>query len=313
MTSLSVRVARRHLADRVGKALAANVASRYIQAMDLDKWPAKKQLEMLKSEHRRVSDDSSGWHHNDTQAQNVRFYMKGVAGWEVEAVAAPDRGFLVTAPNGKTFRATRGTEISLASWLRDETQYLDALADKVAEINRGMKKERLVKNEGKPLVAGAGTCPACFGGFKLRTRRDAQHPRVVLHGYQRPGWGFVEGRCFGVDYPPFELSPEGSKAWLEQLVITLKGLGESQVSLKKTLREPTSKREQIDFVSQKGEHGLHHERFTPDHPDWDKAVKRYRSKAEDDLAGTVRLITQIKAEIKDLKRRIATWKPRELT
>lgn len=176
-----------------------------------------------------------------------------------------------------------------------------------------MKKERLLKNEGKALVAGAGTCPACFGGFKLRSRRDAEHPLLVLHGYERPGLGYVNGRCFGVDYPPFELSPEGSKAWLKELVSTLKGLVETQASLKKTLREPTSKRKQIEFFSQKGDHSLHHERFTPDHPDWDKAVKRYRAKAEDDLAATVRSSTEVKAEIKDLKRRIATWKPRELT
>jgi hypothetical protein len=301
------------MASRVGKSLAAVVASRYIQAMDLDKWPVKKQLQMLKDEHRRVSDGGNAGWNNNTQAQNAAWYMKGVAGWEVKALAAPDFGFLVTAPNGKTFRAgITGEDLPLADWLRDETNYLEKLSDKAAEINRGMKKEKLLKNEGKAPVAGAGTCPACFGSYKLRTRRGAEHPRVVLHGYQRPGYGIVEGRCFGVAYPPFELSPEGSKAWLEQLVIELKGLGEKQTSLKKTLREPTSERQEIQFIDLKKDRSLHHERFTPEHPDWDKAVKRYRSKAEDDLAGTVRLIAQLKAEIAELKKRIATWKPREL-
>lgn len=281
--------------------------------MDLDKWPPKKQLQMLKDEHRRVSNgDSSGWN-NDTQAQNVRYYMKGIRGWEVEKVGAPDYGFLVTSPNGKTLRAIRGKEPSLTDWLRDETNYLETLSDKTAEINRGLKKEKLLKNEGKALAAGAGTCPACFGGFKLRSRRGAKNPLLVLHGYERPGWGFVNGRCFGVDYPPFELSSEGTEAWLKELDATLKNLVASQASLEKRLRERTEDLDQINFVSQKGDHTLHQERFTPDHPDWDKAVKRYRAKAETDLAATVKSITEIRAEIVDLERRVSTWKPRKLT
>lgn len=294
--------------------LTSRVVVRYIQAMDLTQWPPKKQLEMLKSEHRRVSNGESAHWGNDTQAQNVRYYMKGIAGWDVEKVGKPDYGFLVTASNGKTFRAIqRAGEPSLADWLRDETNYLDVISDKAAEINRGMKKERLLKNEGKALVAGAGTCPACFGGFKLRSRRGAEHPLLVLHGYERPGWGYVNGRCFGVEYPPFELSPEGSKAWVKELGAILKGLIETQTSLQKKLREPTSERKEIAFTSQNRDHTLHNERFTPDHPDWDKAVTRYREKAEFDLDRTVASITEIKADIVDLKRRIATWKPRELT
>jgi hypothetical protein len=87
MASLSVRVACRHMAARVGKSLAAVVASRYIQAMDLDKWPAKKQLAMLKDEYRRISNGKSSGHNDSNQARNAAWYMKGVAGWEIEALA----------------------------------------------------------------------------------------------------------------------------------------------------------------------------------------------------------------------------------
>lgn len=45
----------------------------------------------------------------------------------------------------------------------------------------------------------------------------------MLHGYQRPGWGYVVGQCFGLKYPPFELSCEGTKAlkvFLEERVVS---------------------------------------------------------------------------------------------
>lgn len=45
-----------------------------------------------------------------------------------------------------------------------------------------------------------GTCQACFGEYKV----DEARARLVLHGYRRPGHGFVVGSCLGVDAPPFE-------------------------------------------------------------------------------------------------------------
>jgi len=45
-----------------------------------------------------------------------------------------------------------------------------------------------------------GTCQACFGEFKVNEKSG----RVVLHGYTRPGIGFVVGNCPGHDHAPFE-------------------------------------------------------------------------------------------------------------
>lgn len=33
----------------------------------------------------------------------------------------------------------------------------------------------------------------------------------MLHGYQRPGWGEIHGRCVGVGLQPLETSPETAK------------------------------------------------------------------------------------------------------
>jgi len=56
-----------------------------------------------------------------------------------------------------------------------------------------------------------GTCPACWGNYKLN------EGRLVLHGYQRPGWGHVVGSCDAEKYPPAETSDSGFKMWLEKL------------------------------------------------------------------------------------------------
>lgn len=61
-----------------------------------------------------------------------------------------------------------------------------------------------------------GTCPACWGNYKLNDGR------LVLHGYQRPGWGHVVGSCDAEKYPPAETSDSGFKMWLGKLEATLK-------------------------------------------------------------------------------------------
>lgn len=61
-----------------------------------------------------------------------------------------------------------------------------------------------------------GTCPACWGNYKLNDGR------LVLHGYQRPGWGHVVGSCDAEKYPPAETSDSGFKMWLGKLETTLK-------------------------------------------------------------------------------------------
>ena len=40
---------------------------------------------------------------------------------------------------------------------------------------------------------------------------------MVNHGYQRPGIGYLVGDCFGVGYPPFELSSKGTQDYVQAL------------------------------------------------------------------------------------------------
>lgn len=56
--------------------------------------------------------------------------------------------------------------------------------------------------------SGSGICGACFGEFKVR------NGLMVLHGFLRPGTGYLVGRCVGSKCDPFEVSPEGTKEHL---------------------------------------------------------------------------------------------------
>lgn len=54
-----------------------------------------------------------------------------------------------------------------------------------------------------------GTCPRCWGQFKVRDDDQDGRWSLVLHGYERPGHGHVVGRCAGTDQQPLEHSPDG--------------------------------------------------------------------------------------------------------
>lgn len=53
---------------------------------------------------------------------------------------------------------------------------------------------------------------------------DRSMPGIVLHGYKRPGLGYLQGECFGNGWPPFELSAEGTKAYEGYLEVLMKEL-----------------------------------------------------------------------------------------
>ncbi len=77
-----------------------------------------------------------------------------------------------------------------------------------------------------------GTCQVCFNRQVAKATRGAKEPRLVLHGYQRPGWGFIQGECPGTRELPFELSCEVTKRIRgqveESLVATRKRLAAAE-------------------------------------------------------------------------------------
>lgn len=54
-----------------------------------------------------------------------------------------------------------------------------------------------------------GTCGVCERRIKLTLQADGRMA-LVHHGYRRPGYGHIEGDCFGVGYEPHEHSPKAA-------------------------------------------------------------------------------------------------------
>lgn len=57
-----------------------------------------------------------------------------------------------------------------------------------------------------------GTCQGCFKDQKTRDGR------LVLHGYKRPGHGYILGNCWGHGYAPYQISCERTKQFLDECV-----------------------------------------------------------------------------------------------
>jgi len=118
--------------------------------------------------------------------------------------------WLIRSPEGATFELSadehartkkrdRVDPEPLVKWIRTETD----LPAKFKAL-REEKREVFIRTR-----ENTGTCGACLRNIKLREKGSG--PVMVIHGYKRPGSGYTIGRCYGVDYPPYELSNEASK------------------------------------------------------------------------------------------------------
>lgn len=65
-----------------------------------------------------------------------------------------------------------------------------------------------------------GTCQCCFRtDLKVKTPGDAldKPGKVSLHGYERPGEGYIVGKCWGESELPYEQSCEVTKKFLQHV------------------------------------------------------------------------------------------------
>ncbi len=158
-------------------------------------------------------------------------------------------GFLIKSPTGAelelpvqpTGRAGPGDPTKLAAamiwtWLYKET---DAPAKAAAYLENPETQARHGAQSRTKEIAEAGgagnvgSCPICDRLQKLEKKRTRSgHPVMVHHGYKRPGTGYIYGDCFGVGYPPYELSAEGCEAYLVQLAEWIKRQKERVANIK---------------------------------------------------------------------------------
>jgi hypothetical protein len=92
-------------------------------------------------------------------------------------------------------------------WLKKDTSY-------IAQINELLGMEEHVPAEQRTRE-NTGTCAVCFRNIKLVQK--GKDKLMALHGYNRPGHGTIVGRCWGGEYPPYELSCEATKHILKHV------------------------------------------------------------------------------------------------
>lgn len=174
-------------------------------------------------------------------------------------------------------------------WLRDRVRW-DDLAANALGVEKGTDKPSKARGSG-----GLGTCGVCFGVYKTRPKGDSL--AMVMHGYERPGGGYIERECSGAGLPPFELSDRATKVALEGNLSLIDGY-------KDTLRNlETGKIKMID-PSWYG--GVRFKELTPDDGiQWEQAVEYYKKSLERQIATVEKTNAPLKALVNH-------WKPRPL-
>jgi hypothetical protein len=156
------------------------------------------------------------------------------------------------------------------------------LATDFVALKSFVKKGRMPGNtKPKESKNPTGTCQICQREICLMPGDGT----IFLHGYQRPGDGFVVGKCEGAKYLPYEQSCDRAKELKSQYE---KGLTSSEKILQslETTEVIFWKEQEIDRS----------------HPHWNKAFSSTRNEIDFHIRG-------LKSEIIRLTDLINKWKP----
>jgi hypothetical protein len=202
------------------------------------------------------------------------------------------QGFLNEYPSNLwSFKKERFTD-----WLKKSTPFFDQIN---ARLGLESYEEERAKARTPPRTReNTGTCPCCWGNFKLTPHtkhgKDKSLPGMILHGYKRPGTGYIHGNCFGQDWPPFELSPEGTIAWAK----VVEGWKERAEEALKRLE----RREDTVLVFGMGR-TYEKDKMTPH--EWGR-------KYDERIADQKSTIKQMTQDLERLHHAISTWKQKPL-
>lgn len=99
------------------------------------------------------------------------------------------------------------------------TRTITRMVKMLAQLGRDGARKRSTADQLAARAAGRqgreGTCQICEG------RQIVTKGKLVLHGYDRPGDGYINGRCYGVGHLPFEVSCDALKSWVVVLASRL--------------------------------------------------------------------------------------------
>lgn len=178
-----------------------------------------------------------------------------------------------------------------------------------------------MKTTSAPLKDARGECQACFRWFV--GRHSGTTLLLVNHGYERPGHGYLVGRCWGVESEPYQLSCEVTKKWHKSLSEkTLPGLIQDLADLKSGKTKTFFMTFRIRTGGAWGKEEVHHVTVTEGEPlpaKWAEiqAKRRdlYRQDAPDysrlranEIATTQSTYDEVRLTIHTLAQRIKGWK-----
>lgn len=133
---------------------------------------------------------------SDRQVTRFQFYL-GVAAIRITAPSGDSVVEVATPRNGNVDDViSRG-----GFWTWAYKQKLDAAAKTFMELPENARPERVRRDVGELWEINTGTCGWCGKRQKL-----SGSSVMVLHGYKRPGDGWIQGECPGVGSLPYELS-----------------------------------------------------------------------------------------------------------
>jgi hypothetical protein len=208
-------------------------------------------------------------------------------------------GWKVTTPQGEVFNALpgrydlsgnahRGWQPRSKLPLYDVIPWLNKNTDWLEQINR---KLNMAPHE--PAIPrtreNTGSCPVCFQNIKLN--KD----KMVLHGYKRPGHGSTEGNCFGYGYHAFELKVDGTKDYLNKILVP--ELNGYESNLKRLKSGEIEKLNTNRWGSPNW--------ITPDDPQWDRFLRAAVDETE-------RAIKRAQSEVEVYSSLVKHWKERPL-
>lgn len=207
----------------------------------------------------------------------------------------------ITAPSGA--KITVGAPLMSNGKFGDPTEveskefwqfiYANVTKEDADAVLTGLSRKDLVKKHN--VFENTGTCGACFRNHKLY-----KNGTLVQHGYTLGRWGARHNVCFGVGYPPFELSKKATTGWLEELKSEVK---EVQEALKRAEGGAFPSTVTLDTGG-----GIMRE-FTIDPSDTSRKAEYVRKKV---LSSYRDQLHNINRAMKDVEANLRTWKPMPL-
>lgn len=271
------------------------------KAQEVSKLPDPEQAKLHHTYYMDVSD--------------IETLPSGQTGFQYKAWQA-SLGTLVKAPNGKSITISKSvdrfldsypsnefdflTKERVSDWLQKSTPFLKQINEKLdlpsfeVEKQNQVDKRREELKEISRTKENIGECPVCEGMFRLlpktREGKDKSMPGMVLHGYKRPGIGYIHSNCPGEFWPPFELSPEGTVYYL---ALVKKSLSAAEDRMK------ALERDEVEVLY--GTPGKQYKKSEMDPRDW-------AEKYEAEVASQKKKVVDIKKEVETLKKKISGWK-----